>query len=172
MFTSCWRRDMHRRSARCCETGTRLMPYGSILRNQGSGHLWQGRFFSCVLDDSYLWAAVRYVEQNSVRAALVNRAEACPWSSASAHCGLRVDPLLSIRFHPARAVGNWGNGWLERKRLERRHSRTNPHGEAMRISCVRYWLGREDESRSQSGKARSQGSLSLLALPTSLELAV
>jgi len=32
-----------------------------------SGHLWQGRFFSCPLDDEHLVAAVRYVERNPVR---------------------------------------------------------------------------------------------------------
>jgi len=60
-----------------------------------SGHLWQGRFFSCVLDDPHLWAAARYVERNPVRAGLVTRAEDWPWSSAAAHCGRREDPLLS-----------------------------------------------------------------------------
>lgn len=60
-----------------------------------SGHLWQGRFFSCVLGDAHLWSAVRYVERNPVRAGLVERAEDWPWSSAAAHCGLRDDPLLS-----------------------------------------------------------------------------
>jgi len=60
-----------------------------------SGHLWQGRFFSSVLDDAHLWACVRYVERNPVRAGLVARAEDWPWSSAAAHCGRRTDPLLS-----------------------------------------------------------------------------
>ena len=60
-----------------------------------SGHLWQGRFFSCVLDDPHVWACVRYVERNPVRAGLVGRAEDWPWSSAAAHCGHREDPLLS-----------------------------------------------------------------------------
>ena len=60
-----------------------------------SGHLWQGRFHSTVLDDPYLWAAVRYVERNPVRAGMVSRAEHWPWSSAAAHCGLRGDALLS-----------------------------------------------------------------------------
>jgi len=32
------------------------------------GRLWQGRFFSCPLDEEHLWAAVRYVERNPVRA--------------------------------------------------------------------------------------------------------
>ena len=44
-----------------------------------SGHLWQGRFFSSVLDDAHLWACVRYVERNPVRAGLIARAEDWPW---------------------------------------------------------------------------------------------
>ena len=41
-----------------------------------------------------MWAAVRYVERNPVRAGLVVRAEEWSWSSAAAHCGLRADRLL------------------------------------------------------------------------------
>jgi len=50
-----------------------------------SGHLWQNRFHSCALDERHFWTALRYVEQNPVRAGLVKRAEAYEWSSASAH---------------------------------------------------------------------------------------
>lgn len=64
-------------------------------RSGESGHLWQGRFYSCALDDAHLWAAVRYVERNPVRAGLVHRAEDWPWSSAASHCGLRSDGLLA-----------------------------------------------------------------------------
>ena len=32
------------------------------------GHLWQNRFSSCALGPSHLWAALRYVEMNPVRA--------------------------------------------------------------------------------------------------------
>ena len=60
-----------------------------------TGRVWQGRFFSCPLDDEHLWTAVRYVERNPVRVGLVNRAEDWPWSSAAARCGMRVDDLLS-----------------------------------------------------------------------------
>jgi len=60
-----------------------------------SGRLWQGRFFSCPLDEGHLWAAIRYVERNPVRAGLVGRAEEYPWSSVASHCGLRTDILLS-----------------------------------------------------------------------------
>jgi len=59
------------------------------------GHLWQGRFYSCVLDDGHMWSAVRYVERNPVRAGLVSRAEDWQWSSAAAHCGRGADAVLS-----------------------------------------------------------------------------
>jgi REP-associated tyrosine transposase len=81
------------------------------LQNRLSGHLWQWRFFSCVLDDEHLWAAVRYVERNAVRAGMVARAEQYPWSSAAAHCRLRPDELLSPRFPPAHRLKNWSE-WL------------------------------------------------------------
>jgi len=60
-----------------------------------TGRLWQGRFFSCVLSEKHMWNAIRYVERNPVRAGLVRRAADWPWSSASAHCGKRHDPILS-----------------------------------------------------------------------------
>jgi putative transposase len=71
--------------------------YASWLnrRMRKSGHLWQGRYASSVLDDPHLWACVRYVARNPVRAGLVERAEEPAWSSAAAHCGHRADPLWS-----------------------------------------------------------------------------
>lgn len=50
-----------------------------------TGHLWQGRFFSCVMQESHLYAAIRYVENNPVRAKLVSRPGDWQWSSARAH---------------------------------------------------------------------------------------
>ncbi len=49
------------------------------------GHLWQGRFYSCVLDQSHLILAARYIERNPVRAGLVKKPWQWPWSSAAAH---------------------------------------------------------------------------------------
>jgi putative transposase len=49
------------------------------------GHLWQARFASFVMDETYLLACARYVELNPVRASLAQRAEDWPWSSARAH---------------------------------------------------------------------------------------
>ena len=72
-----------------------------------SGRLWQGRFFSCALDEQHLWAAIRYVERNPVQAGLVDHAEQWPWSSAPAHCGLRTDSLLSDPCGLIDEIGDW-----------------------------------------------------------------
>lgn len=50
-----------------------------------SGHLWQGRFYSCALDGRHLWLALKYVELNPVGARLCRRAWRYAWSSAAAH---------------------------------------------------------------------------------------
>ena len=78
------------------------------------GHLWQGRFFSSALDDAYLWAAVRYVERNPVRARIVRKAENYPWSSAAAHCGLREDSVLTTTAYWRKqfaSIRHW-SAWL------------------------------------------------------------
>ncbi|MBN1489940.1 MAG: transposase [Phycisphaerae bacterium] len=54
-----------------------------------SGHLWQNRFYSCMLDEPHLWRALSYVERNPVRARMVRLAWRHAWSSAAAHIGER-----------------------------------------------------------------------------------
>ena len=86
-----------------------------INRARGwKGHLWQGRFFSSPLDEAYLWAAVRYVERNPVRAGIVRRAENYRWSSAAAHCGIRPDGLLNLESRWSKqfvVIDDW-SAWL------------------------------------------------------------
>jgi putative transposase len=53
-------------------------------QQSSSGHVWQGRFYSCPLDQSHLWAALRYVELNPVRAGMAAKPEHWRWSSAVA----------------------------------------------------------------------------------------
>lgn len=54
--------------------------------NGSSGHLWQGRFRAFpIQDDGHYLNVLRYVERNALRARLVRRAEAWPWSSLAAH---------------------------------------------------------------------------------------
>ena len=59
--------------------------YANLVQ-RSCGHLWQARFYSCALDARHAWKALAYVERNPVRAGLVDKAEAYPWSTAAAHC--------------------------------------------------------------------------------------
>ena len=68
------------------------------FRENWRGYLWQGRFSSFPLDEKYLYAAVRYVERNPVRAGIVKRAEDYEFSSARAHVYKTEDLLLSGNF--------------------------------------------------------------------------
>src|SRR3989338_5727773 len=76
------------------------------FREKWRGYLWQGRFKSTPLDERYLYAAVRYVERNPVRAKLVEKAEDYPWSSAKAHVYNKKDSLLT-NFYLMEEIGNW-----------------------------------------------------------------
>jgi putative transposase len=70
----------------------------------GSGHLWQGRYFSCAVDTSFLGAVMRYVELNPVRARMVWRPQDYAWSSARAHLG-GVDALGAL------SLETWRRCW-------------------------------------------------------------
>jgi putative transposase len=64
-------------------------------RKAASGHVWQGRYYSCPLDTPHLWAALRYTELNPVRAGMVADPEDYRWSTAVVHCGAAPpDPWL------------------------------------------------------------------------------
>ncbi len=62
-------------------------------RKNRSGHLWQSRYFSCPMASSHLRRALAYVENNPVRAGMVERPEDYAWSSAAVHIGKARDKL-------------------------------------------------------------------------------
>ena len=64
-------------------------------KTDSSGHLWQGRFYSCILDDPHLFTAVRYIERNPVRAGIVKEAWDWQWSSARYHIGIEKVSLVT-----------------------------------------------------------------------------
>jgi putative transposase len=73
-------------------------------RHVSSGHVWQGRYYSCPLDLAHLWAALRYTELNPVRAGMAQTAAEYPWSSARLHCGeADHDGLLDLE--------TWRQSW-------------------------------------------------------------
>ena len=65
------------------------------FRQGWRGHLWQGRFCSCVMQQTHLLACARYIEMNPVRANLVQAPERWPWSSAAAHISGRESKMGS-----------------------------------------------------------------------------
>ena len=116
-------------------------------REDWRGHLWQERFHSFPMDETWLLAAARYVELNPVRAGLVKRARQWRWSSARAHLEGRDDelaaaaPLLELapdwRGHLAEG--------LEAERLDRLrlHARTGrPLGTARFVENLEHHFGR------------------------------
>ncbi len=67
------------------------------MREDWRGHLWQERFHSFVLDETYLIACARYVELNPVRSKLVRSPEDWKWSSARAHLKGTDDALIKAK---------------------------------------------------------------------------
>ncbi|MHB9156172.1 MAG: transposase [Endomicrobiales bacterium] len=65
------------------------------FREGWRGYLWQGRFSSFPLHTGYLFAAIRYVEMNPVRAGIVSRPEEYEWSSAGYHVLGKRSELIS-----------------------------------------------------------------------------
>ena len=81
--------------------------YARIMNpiTSGCGHLWQARFYSCPMADIHCWQALRYVENNPVRAGLVSDAVSYCYSSARAHAGLEYPQLFD--FQHRLEYGEW-----------------------------------------------------------------
>lgn len=86
-----------RRLAGCLARTHRSYALRVNQRNGWRGHLWQERFFSCVLDEEHLLCAVRYTELNPVRAKLCGLPAQWRWSSARAHLNETDDQLVSVK---------------------------------------------------------------------------
>ena len=127
-----------------------LGPYASYFNQKHalSGRLWQGRFFSSVLDESHFWAALRYVERNPVRAGMVKRAEDYRWSSAPAHCRLRGDPLLAPLPNNGGLIPDWsawvsgGDNQAELKMIRNNTKTGRPCGSEAFVDKLEGLLGR------------------------------
>ena len=79
--------------------GQRYVQYFN-RRYERRGTLWEGRFFSCLVDSGeYVLATYRYVERNPVKAHMVASPAAYPWSSHAGNAGQVENRLLTP--HPA-----------------------------------------------------------------------
>jgi putative transposase len=85
-------------------TNTHVKRYRAHYRRT-SGHLYQGRYKSfAVEEESYLMMLLRYVEANPLRAKLVKRAEAWPWSSLG--CNVKLSSQILSEW-PVDRPRNW-----------------------------------------------------------------
>lgn len=110
------------------------------------GHLWQERFSSFVMDEQHLFAAVRYVELNPVRASLAGAPEDYPWSSARAHLAGADDALVSVQ-PMLNMVGDWreflSNADGKEEDLLRRNEKTGrPLGSSVFIDHIEKVSGK------------------------------
>ena len=103
-------------------------------RLRTTGHLWQGRFGSVVMDEVHLYHAVRYVSLNPVRAKLVRQAQDWRWSSVAAHLSgkddnlVKVVPILDRYGDFAAFLGDFTDDKEEFKRLRQSETTGRPLG--------------------------------------------
>lgn len=76
------------------------------FRQKWRGYLWEGRFKSYVLSEQHLYATIRYIERNPVRAMMIKKAQDYKWSSAKTHVSKTKDALLSDNFVVS-GISNW-----------------------------------------------------------------
>jgi putative transposase len=112
------------------------------------GHLWQGRYYSCALDELHVHAAVRYVEMNPVRAGIVASAEDYPWSSAKSYVTGIADSVLSGRCFLVETIRDWKQYLAEapnqaaRTKLIKSTKTGRPCGEDDFVTRLEALLGR------------------------------
>ena len=113
-----------------------------------TGHLWKGRFLSCMLDNRSVFEEVRFVENSPVRARRVERAEDYPWSSACHHVLGKFDPIVSDGCFLNNEIENWRDYLNDRgdeaivKRARERLKTGRPAGDAEFIHKLEGIVGK------------------------------
>lgn len=120
----------------------------------GSGHLYQGRFKSFIVqDDSHFLTVCRYVEGNALRAHLVRRAEEWQWCSLWRDCRQKTDQPPRVDQWPVPRPRDWvsqvnnaaTSGEIDSVR--RCAQRGTPYGQPVWAQSVAMRLGLESTMR-------------------------
>ena len=134
---------------------TRLINF----RENWRGYLWQGRFASFPMEESWLVRAAAYVELNPVKAGMVNNPWDYRWSSVHAHLTgkdplgiVDVDKLLNL-------IGDWKEYLLEAlgdsgEELEKHERTGRPLGGESFIEKAEKLLGRELKKKKPGPKQK------------------
>lgn len=89
-------------------TLTHTQRWHALRASAGTGHLYQGRFKSFVVqNDSHLLTVCRYVEGNALRAGLVERAEHWRWGSLWRMCGHANEGMPRVEEWPVPRPEDW-----------------------------------------------------------------
>jgi len=128
-----------------------------------TGHLWQGRFGSVLMDEEHLAHAVRYVSMNPVRAGLVERAEDWKWSSVPAHLAgqdnelVKVSPVLERYGDFAVFLDQDTDSTDAFKRLRQSEITGRPLGADDWIEKLSALTGRELKAKKRGPKRKTEG---------------
>ena len=132
-------------------------------RMRVTGHLWQGRFGSVVMDEEHLARAVRYVSMNPVRAGLVERAEQWRWSSVGSHLAGKDNALVTV----APVLDRYGDfaTFLAQEessaeaftRLRQSETTGRPLGSDDWMDRLSALTGRELKARKRGPKSKTEG---------------
>ena len=118
------------------------------FREGWRGHLWQERFHSFTMDESYLLSTGRYVERNPVAAKICENPADWQWASARAHLKGENDELVSVQ-PMLDCIENWNaylsdENMIEELELVKLHTRTGrPLGDKKFARTLELLTGEE-----------------------------
>lgn len=146
-------------------TLTHTQRWHAAHRTVGTGHLYQGRFKSFLVQtDDHLLTVCRYVERNALRANLVRRAENWRWGSLWRYRYGDNDERALLGEWPVARPRNWA-GYVNRphsqselEALRRSVNRGAPYGGDAWVQRTVKHLGLESTLRSR-GRPRREVSL-------------
>lgn len=142
-------------------TLTHTQRWHAYRQTVGTGHLYQGRFKSFVVQtDEHLLTVCRYVERNAVRAHLVERAEQWRWSSLWRMTYGDASQRAVINEWPIARPADWvawvneDEGAEDLTRIRRSVVRSQPYGAAEWVVAMieRFGLGSTVRSQGRPRK--------------------
>jgi putative transposase len=150
---------------------THVRRHHEHYHTRGGGHVYQGRFRSFpIQDDLHFLTVCRYIEANPLRAKLVQKAEAWPFSSLGQRAGdtpaSNLKPPLILADWPVERPRDWlakVNRPMRKADLDRLHESVNrgrPFGDDRWVAKTAARLGLGNTLRNPGrppGKARKPG---------------